>query len=233
MLKKEYFILGCGTFGSTVAECLNQTGVNIVVVDINKEVIEKVGKKYSYAICADTTNIDVLKDLGIAKAACIILGLSNVEDSITTCANLIQLGVQGVIIARAKNELHARVLRTLGVEHISLPIQESAELVALRALYNFSESVYSLDHGLSWTKATVANEECTTHPIKTLDVRKLYHVNILYVLHNDKLIFPVDPDMHLAIGDIVAIMCPDKDLNEAMNYFAGLNTKKSKAESKK
>ena len=31
--------------------------------------------------------------------------------------------------------------------------------------------------------------------------------------------------MHLAIGDIVAIMCPDGDLNEAINYFSGLNTK--------
>ena len=149
MLKKEYFILGCGKFGTTVADCLNRAGVNIVVVDNDKEIIEKAGKKYSFAICADTTNIDVLKDLGIAKAACIILGISNFEDSITTCANLIQLGVQGVIIGRAKNELHARVLRTLGVEHISLPIQESAELVALRALYNFTESAYSLDHGLS------------------------------------------------------------------------------------
>ncbi len=228
MLKKEYFILGCGTFGATVAKHLDQAGVNIVVVDNNKEVIEKAGKKYSYAICADTTNIDVLKDLGIAKAACIILGISNVEDSITTCANLIQLGVQGVIIGRAKNELHARVLRTLGVERVSLPIQESAELVALRALYNFTESVYSLDHSLSWTKVTVANEECTLHPIKILNLRNTYHANILYVLHNDKLIFPVDPNMHLAIGDIVAIMCPDGDLNEAINYFSGLNTKKHK-----
>lgn len=226
MLKKEYFILGCGKFGTTVAECLNQAGVNIVVVDNNKEIIEKVGKKYSFAICADTTNIDVLKDLGIAKAQCIILGISNFEDSITTCANLIQLGVQGVIIGRAQNELHARVLRTLGVEHVSLPIQESAELVALRALYNFTESVYSLDHGLSWTKVTVTNEECTMNPIKTLDLKKFYNVNILYVLHNNKLIFPIDPNMNLTIGDVVAIMCPDKDLNEAMNYFTRMNSKK-------
>lgn len=228
MLKKEYFILGCGTFGATVAECLNQAGVNIVVVDNNKEIIEKAGKKYSFAICADTTNIDVLKDLGIAKAACIILGISNVEDSITTCANLIQLGAQGVIIGRAKNELHARVLKTLGVKRVSLPIQESAELVALRALYNFTENVYSLDHSLSWTKVTIANEECTLHPIKSLNVRNTYHANLLYILHNDKLIFPVDPNMHLAIGDVVAIMCPDKDLNKAMNYFAGISTKKNK-----
>ena len=225
MLKKEYFILGCGTFGATVAERLNQAGVNIVVVDNDKKVIEKAGKKYSFAICADTTNIDILKDLGIAKAKCIILGISNVEDSISTCANLIQLGVQGVIIGRAKNELHARVLKTLGVENISLPIQESAELVALRALYNFTESVYSLDHGLSWTKVTVSNEECTTRPIKTLGVRNILNVNILYVLHNNRLIFPADPNINLSIGDVVAIMCPDKNLNEAMNYFTGLKPK--------
>ena len=66
------------------------------------------------------------------------------------------------------------------------------------------------------------------HSVKVLDVRKIYNVNILYVLHNNKLIFPVDPNMYLTIGDVAAIMCPDKDLNEAMNYFAGLNPKKSR-----
>ena len=64
------------------------------------------------------------------------------------------------------------------------------------------------------------------NPIKTLDLKKFYNVNILYVLHNNKLIFPIDPNMNLTIGDVVAIMCPDKDLNEAMNYFTRMNFKK-------
>ena len=149
MLNKEFVILGCGAFGSTVIECLSNAGVNIVAIDKNKETIDKIGKKCSYAVCADTTNIDVLKDLHISKAKCIILCLNSVEDSITTCANLVELGAQGVIIARALNKLHARVLKILGVKYVSLPIQEVAEIVALRALYSFGDNVYSLTNGLS------------------------------------------------------------------------------------
>ena len=149
MSNKEFVILGCGRFGSTVIECLNNAGVNVVAIDKSKEIIEKVGKKCSYAVCADTTDIDVLKELHISKAKCIILCLDSVEDSITTCANLVELGTQGIIIARAINKLHARVLKILGIKYVTLPIQEVAELVALRALYSFGENVYSLTNGLS------------------------------------------------------------------------------------
>ena len=64
-------------------------------------------------------------------------------------ANLVELGAQGVIIAIATNKLHARVLKIMGIEHVVLPIHESASRVALQALYNFNESVYSLTNGLS------------------------------------------------------------------------------------
>lgn len=225
MLKKEFFVLGCGLYGSTIVEYLNKSGVNIVAIDKNKEAIDRVVKKCSYAVCADTTNIDKLKELNITKAKCVIVGLNNIEDSITTCANLIQLGAQGVIMARAINEIHARVLKTLGVKHVSLPVQEAAKLVALHALYNFSESVYSLSNGLSWTKVIVSNPICTTCQIKRLNVRNSYNVNILYVVQNGRLKFPINPETNLNIGDTVAFMCPDKDLNAAINYFVGRKVK--------
>ena len=225
MLKKEFFVLGCGLYGSTIIEYLNNSGVNIVAVDKNKEAIDRIMKKCSYAVCADTTNIDKLMELNITKAKCVIVGLNNIDDSITTCANLVQLGVQGVVMARAINEIHARVLKTLGVKHVSLPVQEVAKHVALHALYNFNEGVYSLSNGFSWTKVIISNPECIAYPIKRLDVRNLYNVNILYVIRNGKLKFPINPDMNLNIGDIVAFMCPDKDLNAAINYFVGRKTK--------
>ena len=226
MAKNEYFILGCGAFGGLVADLLNNSGANVVVIDKDPKIIEQANKKYSYAICADTTNIDTLKDLGVHKATCVILGFSDVENSITTVANLIELGAQGVLIARAINKLHARVLKTLGIEHVVLPIQESASRVALQALYNFNESVYSLTHGLSWTKVTVGNEKCTKEPIKNLNIRQKLKVNIMYALHNGKLQFPIDPNTTLSIGDTIAVMCPDQHLNDAIHYFAGFDPRK-------
>lgn len=225
MLNKEFVILGCGRFGSTVIECLNNAGVNVVAIDKDKETIERVGKKCSYAVCADTTDMDVLKDLHISKAKCIILCLGDVEDSITTCANLVELGAQGIIIAQAINKLHARVLKILGVKYVSLPIQEVAELVALRALYSFGENVYSLTNGLSWTKVVVQNPKCTKQKIRDLGLRSSHRTNILYLVHNNHLKFPVDPDSYLSIGDTIAIMCPYKDMNGVINYFSGKTDK--------
>ena len=226
MAKNEYFILGCGAFGEIVADSLNNFGTNVVVIDKEPNVINKANKKYNYAVSADTTDIEILKDLGVHKATCVILGFNDIENSITTAANLVELGAQGVLIAIATNKLHARVLRTMGIEHVILPIYESASRVALQALYNFNESVYSLTNGLSWTKVTVGNEKCTKEPIKDLNIRQKVKVNIMYAIHNGKLQFPIDPYTSLSLGDTVAIMCPDQYLNDAIYYFAGFDPRR-------
>ena len=106
-------------------------------------------KNYDYGICTDTTDIDSLRDTGVTKATCIIVAISDIQDSIMTCANLIELGFSGNIIARAQNMVHKRILKTMGVQHITVPEIEVANRVALQAMYRFDESVHSLTEGFS------------------------------------------------------------------------------------
>lgn len=219
MVKNEYFIIGCGKFGAQLASTLSSNGLQVIAIDKSQEVIDRNSKNYDYGICTDTTDIDSLRDTGVTKATCIIVAISDIQDSIMTCANLIELGFSGNIIARAQNMVHKRILKTMGVQHITVPEIEVANRVALQAMYHFDESVHSLTEGFSWTRLTVSNRAATDIEIKDLGLREKIQSMILFIKHNNQIEFPVKPHTKISLGDIVTIMCPDFCLGNAIKFF--------------
>ena len=149
MLKNEYFVIGCGKFGTQLATTLSGNGLYVVTIDKSQEKVDCISKYSDYGMCVDTSNIDALRDTGVVNATCVIVAISDIQESIMTCANLIELGVGGNIIARAQNKIHKRILETMGIHHVTIPEIEVADRVALQAMYRFSESVHSLTEGFS------------------------------------------------------------------------------------
>lgn len=217
--KNEYFIIGYGKFGSEIGKVLNANGLNVVALEQNQQLVEKAAETCSYAIKVDATDIDQLQQTGIAKAKTVIVAISDVQSSILTCANLIQLAVKGKIIARAMNMTHKRVLKTMGIEHVTVPETEVAYRVALQAMYHFNQNVYSITEGFSWIQLIVSNNNVVDREIKDLDLRAKLGGTILFINHNGKSIFPVSPDAMLELGDSIAVMCPDYNLGKVVDYF--------------
>lgn len=224
MNKNEYIVLGCGRFGGSVAKILYENGYNVIGLDKDKQAIEICAKYLSYSVCANAINIKSLKEIGITNAKCIIVGVDKIEDSIMTCANLIHLGVKGIIIAIAKNIIHERVLKTLGIEHVIIPSFDAAGRASLQAMYHFSESMRSLEDGYSWTKLIISNSKCVNKPVSTLKLRERLNTTILYLIHDGKIEFPLKPNTCLSIGDTISIMTKDSQLGDAVKYFTDYNT---------
>lgn len=219
MNKNDYFILGYGKFGRRVTQTLIEKNNNVIVLDNNKEVIDKAPDTVSCAMCIDTTDINALKETGILNATCIIVAISDVQDSILTCANLVELGVKGNIIARAQNTMHKRVLKTIGIEHVAVPEEEVAHRVGLQAMYHFDESVHSLTADYVWVSLVVSNRNCTNQPLKDLNIRGKINASILFIKHNGENIFPVKSNTTLSLGDLVVIMASEKTLGLAIDFF--------------
>ena len=63
---KRAVVIGLGIFGSNIARDLFENGFDVVAVDKNKEVIQKIRDYSSKAILADGTDKEVLEEIGIA-----------------------------------------------------------------------------------------------------------------------------------------------------------------------
>ena len=63
-MKKQFVVLGLGSFGASVAVTLQQLGCDVVAVDQDMERINDIADKVTYAMQADIGNPDLLQSLG-------------------------------------------------------------------------------------------------------------------------------------------------------------------------
>ena len=121
---KQFVIIGIGRFGGAVAETLSELGHEVLAIDTDEEAIQKISDKVTHAVTADATDESVLKSLGVRNfdVAVVAIG-SDIQSSILITLMLKELGVR-YVVAKAQNELHARVLMKIGADKIVFPERE-------------------------------------------------------------------------------------------------------------
>ena len=64
IMKKQYAVLGLGSFGWSVALTLENMGCDVLVVDDSYEKIQEISEEVAYAIKADVSDPEALQGLG-------------------------------------------------------------------------------------------------------------------------------------------------------------------------
>lgn len=132
---KLFVIIGLGQFGRHTAKTIYAGGGDVIAIDKNENRVERIKDEVGQAICADATDIDVLRTIGVAKAdtAVVALGETDLEASIMACMALNDLGV-GRLIVRSATELHGRILSRVGATRVIYPEKQMGEQLALSIL---------------------------------------------------------------------------------------------------
>jgi trk system potassium uptake protein TrkA len=148
MTKNSYCVIGLGRFGQEVALQLHKMGKDVMVIDVDGEAVKKASKIYEIAVECDSTDINSLAETSITSVSTVIVAISNIEVSIMVCANLRELGLKD-IIAKATNNVHKRVLKTMGIARVVIPEIEIADRIAFQALFNVGVDITSVGNGFS------------------------------------------------------------------------------------
>ncbi len=123
-------ILGLGRFGSAVGKELVASGIAVLGVDISESAATKTEPDLTHVAIADTTNIQVLKQLSVGDAERVVIGIGHdLAASVLTASSVVDLGVPN-IWAKADNAAHAKILKQIGVHHIVLPERDTGRRVA-------------------------------------------------------------------------------------------------------
>ena len=138
-------VIGLGTFGAKTAVRLYEKGAEVVAIDLNEALVDKIKDRVSHAIALDVTSERALRSVNISDVDIAVVALGdNVEISIMAVAMLRKLGV-GRVIARAVNPLHEHVLREVGASEIIKVEEEMGEIIASKIVaphvlqrYNFA-----------------------------------------------------------------------------------------------
>lgn len=129
-MKKQVLVAGLGRFGSSVATTLYHRGHEVLAIDENEKVVQKISSEVTYAAQADVTNEAALRELGVKNFDIAVVGVgSDLQASLLATVLLQQMGLP-FIIARAENDLHGLTLAKIGAHRVVYPNREAGERLA-------------------------------------------------------------------------------------------------------
>jgi len=127
---KRVVVIGLGIFGFNIVKDLYENGLEVIAIDKNKDIIQKIRDFSTKAILADGMDKEVLESIGIQEDDVVIVSFG--ED--LAAATLITLHLREMkvktIIVKAPNEDHKRVLEKVGATDVVIPEREMADKVA-------------------------------------------------------------------------------------------------------
>ena len=127
---KRVVVIGLGIFGFNIAKDLYENGIEVIAVDKNKDVIQKIKDFSTKAVLADGTDKEVMESVGIQEDDLVIISFGeDLAASTLTTLHLKEMKVKNIIV-KAPNEDHKRVLERVGATEVIIPEREMADKVA-------------------------------------------------------------------------------------------------------
>lgn len=213
MVKKEFVVFGLGRFGKSVATTLAESGCNVLVVDSNQDKIQDMADIVTYAVRGDVTDTEMLQSLGLGNfdGAVIAIGES-LEASVMVTILAKEMGIP-YVMAKAQNDLHAKVLKKVGVDLVVFPEKETGIRLAHNLVMGNFFNVIELSSKFSLMELDVPNE-WDGHSLKDLNIRAKHNINVIGIKKKDELDINPEPDEKLSKDDILVVIGDNDSLNK-------------------
>ncbi|EDS76174.1 potassium transporter Trk [Clostridium novyi A str. 4552] len=216
MKKRQFVVIGLGRFGSSIAKTLYSLGNDVLAIDLNEETVQNIADSVTHAVQADATDENSLRTLGISNfdVGVVTIG-SNVQGSIMTALLAKELGVR-CIIAKAHNELHAKVLKKIGVDRVIFPERDMGVRVAHNLVSSNILDYIELSQDYSIAEIS-SPKEWHGKTLKELDMRSQYGINVMALKRNNEVNISPSADDIIRTGDIIVAIGGIEELNKLEN----------------
>ena len=193
---KTYAVFGLGRYGTAVAKELVENGAEVLAVDIDEEKVNEAVTEIPYCKCADVTDPEVLKQLGISDIDVVIISMAtNLEASVMAAMLCKEMGVK-MVISKCASEMNCKILSKVGADRVILPEQESGIRLAKNLLSSGFVDILEISSDVSMAELEVRSE-WENKSLLELNLRKKYSINIVAVIENGKATVNIDPEKPL------------------------------------
>jgi len=210
---KQFVVIGCGRFGSSVAQTLYKQGYDVLAVDKSEEKVQDISNYVTHAVQADAIDENALNSLGIRNfdVAVVTIG-SDMQASILTTLIVKELGVK-TVIAKAQNELHGTVLEKIGADKVVYPERDMGTRVARQLVSsNFLDHIeFAPDYSIVEIKVI---EEWAGKSLKDLQLPNRYGIYVIAVKQGDDMNISPYADDIIKSEDVLVVIGNNKDLQK-------------------
>jgi trk system potassium uptake protein TrkA len=212
---KRVVVIGLGIFGFNIAKDLYENGFEVVAIDKNKEVIQKIKGFSTKAVLADGTDKEVIESIGIQPDDVVIVSFGeDLAASTLITLHLKEIKVKNIIV-KAPNEDHKHVLEKVGATEVIIPERAMADKVA-KSLISPNVLDYiplSEDYTIS---ELVPPASFFGKTIGELHLRTKYHVEVIAVreMLPDQIKMVPRADFVIKDSDVLVVIGKEKDIQK-------------------
>lgn len=195
-LHQTYAVFGLGRYGRAVAKELVKNGAEVLAVDIKESIVNAAIADIPFCKCADITEAEVIKQLGIANMDVVIIAMAgNLEASVMATTLCKEAGVK-TVIAKCSNEMHQKILKRVGADKVVFPESESGTRLAKNLLSSGFVDIIELSRNVSMVELDV-RPEWEGKSLLELKLRKKYSINIAAIRQGKDIYVDIDPEQPL------------------------------------
>lgn len=196
-------VIGLGRFGSRLAGSLTQLDHDVLAIDRSPERIQHWSAQLERVVQADATEEVALRQLGVADFRRVVVAIgASVEASVLTVLALAELGIEQ-IWARATSEKHAKILSSVGAQHVIFPEAETGERVAHLIVSRMLDFI-EFDEEFAIAKVRVP-QSMVGRPLRELSPADRYGVRVVGAKLPDEPFRYAGPDTVLRPDSVLVI----------------------------
>ncbi|MBR0386902.1 MAG: TrkA family potassium uptake protein [Clostridia bacterium] len=193
---KSYVVIGLGRFGAEIAVRLYACGEEVLAVDVDEQIVDKIADQVTRAVAADARDRDVLEKLGVGNfdRAVVAVG-SDLAASALITMNLKALGIS-YIVCKAHDDTYREILEKLGADRVIIPEWEAADKLALGMTHAGVMEYIELSEEFGIMEVE-PQDGWIGKTIRTLELRSRYGANVIALRQGEKISIPPDIDAPL------------------------------------
>lgn len=217
MKNMQFAILGLGRFGFSLVRELSRMGLDVLAVDADPNRVNNARDIATYAVEADTTDENVLKALGIRNFDVVVVAIGeNIQSNILTTILVKDMGVP-MLVSKAQNNLHGRVLEKIGADLVIYPERDMAVRVAHSLL---TKSV--IDH-INLSSEYSILEIITPaffvgKSLRQSNIRGKHDVSIIAIKRGEDIIVNPTPQETILDKDILVVLGKNTNLDKLSDF---------------
>lgn len=209
--REQILIIGLGKFGMSVAKTLSEYDCDIMAIDESAELVDKVSEFVTHAARVDAEDIDSLRELGVTNFDTAIIGVGDdLEASIMIALTLKELEMP-YIIAKARDDMHAKLLNMIGVDKVVQPERDMGSRVAKTLMHK--NVIERMEVGKEYSVVEIETpNEWIGSKLNQLNIRPKYNINVLCIEKADKRIIMPTADYVIEEEDNLMIIAPNSEI---------------------
>ena len=179
-----------------MAKELAESGAEVLAVDLDEDIVNAASVEIPYCKCADITEAEVIKRLGIANIDVVIIAMAtNLEASVLAAMLCKEIGVK-TVIAKCSSEMHRKILSKVGADRVVFPENESGIRLAKNLLSSGFVDIMDLSNDVSMVELSV-KPEWEGKTLIELNLRKKYSINVVAIIEDKSVRIDIDPEKPL------------------------------------